>query len=161
MKNSRGKNRGPELSIADPEARKRTAMILEVMGGLSTPSAAAAAAGMSLPRYYALEKKALEGLAAACAPLGRRGRRASPEREVEGLRERVKRLEREASRNLALLRASQRAAGWTAPLAKKKPDKNGGGRKPRRPAARALAVAESLRRAAASPIMPAMSGAAS
>jgi hypothetical protein len=110
-----------------------------------TPTAAAESVGLSLPRYYALEKKALEALAAACMARGRQGRRPSPEREADRLRERVKRLERESSRNLALLRAAQRALGWSAPPAKAEKPGKGGGRKRRRPVARALAVAESLR----------------
>jgi hypothetical protein len=123
--------------------------VLEVMGGLSSPSSAAEAVGMSLPRYYALEKKALEGLVAACSPGGRRGRQASPAREAEQLRERVKGLEREAARNLALLRAAQRAAGLAAPSPKSskgsEKDAPSPRRRRRKPVVRALVVAESLR----------------
>jgi hypothetical protein len=150
MKKNAKRGHGPELSNSDPEARRRAAAVLEVLGGLLTPTAAAESVGLSLPRHYALEKKALEALAAACMARGRKGRRPSPEREADRLRERVKRLERESSRNLALLRAAQRALGWSAPPAKaEKPGKGGGkggGRKRRRPVARALAVAESLRK---------------
>lgn len=146
MKTHRRRNPCPSLSTPGAEARKRAAAVLEVIGGLSSPSAAAEAAGMSLPRYYALEKKALEGLVSACAP-GVRGRQASPVREAEALRERVKGLEREAARNLALLRAAQRAAGLSAPAVKnaKGEDKSSSRRRRRKPVVRALLVAESLR----------------
>ena len=146
----------PVVGNPDPEARKRAAAVLEVMGGLATPVAAAKANGMSLPRYYALEKRALEGLVAACATTRRKGRQVTPAREIERLRAQVARLEREASRNLAMVRATQRAAGFSPPspsamssATSVKAGKAGGtvsvkARK-RRPMARALAVAESLR----------------
>lgn len=154
MKTRRRRNPCPELSTPGPDARKRAAVVLEVMGGLSSPSSAAEAVGISLPRYYALEKKALEGLVAACAPSQHKGRRASPVREVEKLRERVKLLEREAARNLAMLRAAQRAVGLTAPAAKnvKESPKGKSGKRRRKPVVRALVVAESLR--GASPAEP-------
>ena len=147
MKTRRKRNPCPELSTPGPEARMRAAAVLEVMGGLSSPSAAAEAVGVSLPRYYALEKKALEGLVAACAPSRHKGRQVSPAREVEKLRERIKCLEREAARNLAMLRAAQRAVGLTAPAAKngKEAAKGKGGKRRRKPVVRAFVVAESLR----------------
>lgn len=143
----------PTINHPDAEARARAAAVLEVMGGLSTPAAAAKAAGMSLPRYYALEKRALEGLVSACAAPGRKGRQVTPAREIERLREQVSRLERESSRNLAMARAAQRAAGFALPASAKagsgdKAGASGGsGRKSRkrRPTARALAVAKVLR----------------
>jgi len=150
MKTRRKRNPCPDLSAPDPEARKRAAAVLEVMGGLSSPSAAAEAVGVSLPRYYALEKKALEGLVAACAPSRQKGRQASPAREMEKLRERVKFLERESARNLAMLRAAQRAMGLTTPVSKndKESAKGKSGKRRRKPVVRALVVAESLRGAA-------------
>jgi transposase len=142
----KGKSKAPEVSNPDPEARRRAAAVLEVLGGLSTPLSAAEASGISLARYYSLEKRALEGLVAACATPSRRGRRQAPERELDALRERAKRLEREASRNLAMLRAAQKAAGWSLSSAKadkKSSVKNRKGR--RKPVARALTAAEVLR----------------
>lgn len=160
MKPNRNGGSGPALSSPCPEARKRAAAILEVMGGLSSPSSAAEAVGMSLPRYYALEKKALEGLVAACAPGPRQGRRASPAREAEQLRERVRTLERESSRNLALLRAAQRAAGLSFPSSRKggkDVDKASVRKRRRKPVVRALVVAESLRDAPSGEPPPASS----
>lgn len=50
---------GPEVRGASPEARKLAAAILEVLGGTLTPADAAAAMGVSPPRYYLLESRAL------------------------------------------------------------------------------------------------------
>src|SRR6516164_6368790 len=56
------------------EAKRLAAAVLEVLAGTRGPSEAAAALSISLPRYYQLEGRALEGLLAACEP--RRGGRA-------------------------------------------------------------------------------------
>src|SRR5947209_17562740 len=50
------------------EARQRAAAILEVLAGARSPTEAAQALGVSLPRYYLLEARALGGLLAACEP---------------------------------------------------------------------------------------------
>src|SRR5262245_22521934 len=73
------------------EARLMAAVILEVLAGVRTPTDAAAALGVSLPRYYALEVRALEGLLRACERRPR-GRRLTAEREVGKLRREVERL---------------------------------------------------------------------
>ena len=147
MEGKRKKRSTPTPVVANPdlEARRRAALVLEVMGGLQTPSEAAKAGGMSLPRYYALEKRALEGLAAACAAPKRRGRQRSPAKEMDRLREQVKRLEREASRNLAMARAAQRAAGIGPPPPSKAGRDDVKKRRKRRPSARALLAARALR----------------
>src|SRR5260221_13686581 len=49
-------------------ARKQAAAILEVLAGARTTGQAAEALGVSLPRYYQLEQRALEGLLSACEP---------------------------------------------------------------------------------------------
>jgi len=143
----RKKRQTPALVIANPdlEARRRAAAVLEVMGGLSTPSEAAKASGMSLPRYYALEKRALEGLVSACTAPRRKGRQKSPAKEMDRLREQVKRLEREASRNLAMARAAQRTAGVAPPPSSRAAPGDGKKRRKRRPSARALLAAQALR----------------
>ena len=153
METKRRKRQTPSPVIVNPdlEARRRAAAVLEVMGGLRTPSEAASAGGMSLPRYYALEKRAIEGLVAACAATKRRGRQRSPAKEMDRLREQVKRLERESSRNLAMARAAQRAAGIAPPPASKASANDGKKRRKRRPSTRALLVAEALRSESAAP----------
>ena len=53
--------------------RRLAAVILDVLAGSRTPPQAAEALGVSLPRYYQLEARALGGLVAACEsrPRGR------------------------------------------------------------------------------------------
>ena len=50
------------------EAQRVAAAILEVLAGVRTPTEAAAAVGLSVPRYYLWEQRALEGLVRACEP---------------------------------------------------------------------------------------------
>jgi hypothetical protein len=45
--------------------KRQAAAILEVLAGARTPTEAATALAVSLPRYYQLESRALEGLVAA------------------------------------------------------------------------------------------------
>jgi hypothetical protein len=137
------------------------AVILQVLGGALTPEQAAGVLEVSVPRYYALERKGLEGMAAACEPRGP-GRQPSPEREVERLRREKERLERECARHQALARSAQRALGLTTKAAPEKPPRDASGKKrcKRRPSARALKVARSLQqRLAASPAASSESGA--
>lgn len=124
------------------EARQLAAAILEVLAGVRTPADAAAAVGVSLPRYYALEVRALEGLLRACERRPR-GPRRSPERELGKLRREMGRLEREAARAQALLRVAQRAVGLRAPEVKPKAEP--GRKRRKRPTARALRAVEILR----------------
>lgn len=131
------------------EARRLAAVILEVLAGERTPTEAAEAVGVSVPRYYALEGQALEGLLKACEPRPR-GPRRSPEREIVQLQAEIERLEREGARSVALLRATRRTVGLPpaerAP--QKKPACGGKGekkRRKRRPTARALRAAKLLR----------------
>jgi hypothetical protein len=127
------------------EARQVAAAILEVLAGVRTPTDAAGALGVSLPRYYALEVRALEGLLQACERRPR-GPRRSPDREIRTLRREVERLGREAARAQALLRAAQRAVGLRSlDASKAKADPSGKKTRKRRPTARALRAAGLLR----------------
>jgi hypothetical protein len=98
-----------------------------------------------------VEKRALEGLVAACAAPQRKGRQRTPEKEMDRLRGQIKRLEREASANLALARAARLTGGLAVPTPATKgreaaKTKEGGKkRRKRRPATRALLVAAALR----------------
>jgi hypothetical protein len=122
-------------------ARKHAAAILEVLAGARTTGQAAEALGVSLPRYYQLEQRALEGLLSACEPrpMGRVRSEASVSAK---LRKENERLQRELSRQQTLVRLTQRSMGLpaAAPAAKM-----AGKKRRRRPAARALAVAARLR----------------
>ena len=122
------------------EARRQAAAILEVLAGVRTPTEAAQALAMSLPRYYQVESRALRGLVAACVPRPK-GRQPSAESAMAALKREIERWRREAGRQLALARAAQRAIGLAPPAPVKETEK-----KMRRRVARALGVAASLRR---------------
>lgn len=129
------------------EAGRRLAVaILEVLAGGRTPTQAAESLKVSLPRYYALEERALRGLVEACAPRPK-GRQVTPERELEKLQRELGRLEREKGRAQALLRAAQRTVGLGPPIAKPAPA--GSKRRRRRPVVRALRAAKVLESGAA------------
>jgi hypothetical protein len=134
-----------QVQSQSQEARLVAAAILEVLAGVRTPTDAAGALGISLPRYYALESRALEGLLGACERRSR-GRKRSQERECGKLRREVERLGREAARAQALLRVAQRAVGLRALEASKPKPQSGGKRhRKRRPTARALRAVAILR----------------
>lgn len=132
---------GMDLGKDRGEAAKRlAAAILEVLAGARTPTEAATALGLSVPRYYQVEAQALRGLLAACEPKPR-GRVRSAETEVKTLSQENQRLQRELTRHQTLARAAQRAMGLSPPAAVV----NKAGKKPRkRRVARALSVAERL-----------------
>jgi hypothetical protein len=128
-----GKDRGVE-------AKRLAAAILEVLAGARTPTAAATALGLSVPRYYQVEAQGLRGLLQACEPKPK-GRVRTVETEVKALEKENQRLQRELTRHQALARAAQRAVGLSPPAAVNKT-----GKKPRqRRVARALSVAERLK----------------
>jgi hypothetical protein len=68
--------------------KRQAAAILEVLAGARTPTEAATALAVSLPRYYQLESRALEGLVAACVPKPK-GRVKSSVSEVASLHSRT------------------------------------------------------------------------
>jgi hypothetical protein len=140
----RGRRPGPGKDPgegASAEARKRAAVILEVLAGTRTPTQAAEAIGVSLPRYYLLEVQALHGLLLACEPRSL-GRQQSAESALAALRRECEQLRRDCARQQALVRAAQRTIGLPPP-APTKPEKNGKQRR-RRPMARALRAAARL-----------------
>ncbi len=129
-------------AAAGREARRLAAAVLEVLAGARTPGEAATALGLSLPRYYQLEQRAVRGLVAALEPQPR-GRRPDPGHEAEALRRETVRLRRELGRQQALVRTAQRAIGLPPPTAPTRP----GGKKPRRrKVARALRLAAQLQK---------------
>src|SRR6516225_7366206 len=114
---ARKTRRGMAVPRGGREASKLAACVLEVLAGLRTPAQAAQELGVSLPRYYQLEQRALQGLVAGCAPV-RRGRAVSPEGENARLRRDNERLTRECQRQQALVRLARQAAGLANPVAK-------------------------------------------
>ena len=147
----RARSAYPKLrgSPGDENARKLCALILEVLAGGRTPTEAAGVLGVSVPRYYALETRALGGLLQACERKAK-GRTRTPQGEVVRLQGELKRLEGQCARLQALLRTSQRALGLSAPTAPKlKEAASKGKRRRRRPVVRALRAAKALSSAAA------------
>jgi len=131
------------------EAQRFAAGILEVLAGVRTPTDAAAAMGISVPRYYLWEQRALEGLVAACQPHGG-GKIVSSRCQIQALEKEVARLKQECARQQALVRAAQRTIGLAPPSSPKPVTKVGGkaaGKRAlkRRPAVRALKAVAALR----------------
>lgn len=131
-------------SNADREVRRLAIALLEVLAGVRTPTAAAEALGISVPRYYVLESRALGGFLEALRPRPR-GPRQSAARQIERLEREVARLERECARSQALLRVAARTVGLTAlPKEPRRAPKGAGKRRRRRPTVRALRAARAL-----------------
>ena len=133
--------KGPDISGGSGEARKTAALVLEVLGGVLTPTKAAEVLEVSSTRYYQIELRALKGLLRGCEP-AHKGRSASPEKQVRKLEKRVDRLQNECSRYRALARAAQAAVGLSLSEAE---GPSGNGKRKRRPKARALRAASVLR----------------
>jgi hypothetical protein len=123
------------------DARRVAAAVLEVLAGARTPGEAALALGVSVPRYYQVETRALRGLLEACEPRPR-GRGPSSVKELTDLRQENQRLQRDMMRQQALVRAAQRSVGLPPP-APPPPSKSGKKSRKRR-VARALSVATRL-----------------
>ena len=133
------------------EANRVAAVILEVLAGVRTPTQAAEVLGISLPRFYLWEQRAVEGLVSACEPRSK-GRTVTPQRHVAQLEKQVLQLQQQCVRHQSLVRAAQRTIGLAPPPAapaKAAGKVVGSGRKkgPRRPMVRALKVAIACRQA--------------
>jgi hypothetical protein len=133
---------------ASPEARKIGAAILEVLAGARTTSAAAEALGYTDSRYYQLEARAFQGFLTGCEPV-RPGREKSPRLEIDELKRKNQRLERECARLQALVRVLQRSCALPPAPAPKKSGK----KRPRRPKSRALVAAAILAETPASDLV--------
>jgi len=140
------------------DAQRVAAVILEVLAGMRTPTEAAAVVGLSVPRYYLWEQRALEGLVRACEPRPK-GQVISQRHQIAVLEKEITRLRQDCARQQALVRASQRTIGLAvspSPAAKS-PVKPGGKavakvagattgktKRKRRPVARALKAVAAL-----------------
>ena len=131
---------GPRVEVGSLDARKTAALILEVLGGLRSPTDAAKALGVSAQRYYGLEAQALEGLVQACERRGP-GRQRTIGGHVAALEAKVAQLERECARRQALIRVSQRTLGLAKPA---EVPAAAPGKRRRKPAIRALKAAREL-----------------
>jgi hypothetical protein len=85
-------------------------VILEVLAGVQTPTSAALALGIRLPRYYFLEQRALGGLVSACEPRPK-GRTVGSDRQISRLERELTVCRRELARQQALTRAAQHVLG--------------------------------------------------
>jgi hypothetical protein len=139
---------GPTLKAGGPDARRRAATVLEVLAGVVTPGEAAKALGVGLPRYYMIERQALEHLVAGCAPQPK-GKTRSVEKEVDLLKRQVKHLEQDCARYQAIARTAQRTLGL---FPREKEAKDKAGRKARRPSVRAMKIAATLKKEAAADV---------
>jgi hypothetical protein len=132
------------------EAQCMATGILEVLAGIRTPTEAAAALGISVPRYYLLEQRALAGLISACEkrPIGRG---CSPQRRIAALEKENVKLRQDCTRQQALVRVAQRTIGLPAPPTKPVVKAGGKGnekfKRKRRPMVRALKAVAALREA--------------
>ena len=109
MKQRNAKPMGANALTGSSEAKRMAAIILEVLAGLRRTEDAAEALKVSLPRYYILETRALQGLIAALEPRTK-GRQRRPGAEISGLTKERDQLQREVRRSQALLRAAQASA---------------------------------------------------
>src|SRR5262245_61805846 len=97
------KNRKPLAINGGREAKRIAPGILEGLAGARTPTQAAQAVSVSLPRYYLLETRAIIGLMNACEPRGK-GRQRGPYNEAAALKKDNDRLRQELSRQQSLVR---------------------------------------------------------
>jgi hypothetical protein len=130
---------------ASASARRLATAVLEVLAGVATPTEAARSAGVSLPRYYALEARGLQAMVTGLEPKPR-GRQRSVQGELAAQARENQRLAREVGRLQALVRAAHRASG----LAEHKEVKRVPGRRRRRATARAVKAVAVLRQAGVS-----------
>jgi hypothetical protein len=128
------------------EAQRLAAVILEVLAGGRTPNEAAAALGISPPRYYLFEQRALAGLVTACEPRPV-GQTISLKHRMAVMEKELARARQECARQQALVRAAQRTIGLATPPTAKPATRTGGKRmsRKRRPAVRALKAAAAIR----------------
>lgn len=142
----RPRNSVPLAAENSKEAKRLVAAILEVLAGARTPQQATEALGMSLPRYYQVEARALQAMLKSCEAKPK-GRQPDPRREVAQLQRDNERLQRELNRQLSLTRMAQRSFGLPppAPVARKA---NGKKSRKRKRTTRALTLAARLQQEA-------------
>jgi hypothetical protein len=131
------------------DAQRMAAIILEVLAGIGSPQEAAQMLSVSLPRYYQLEARALEGLVGALGPRPK-GKQPSLENRIKILEKELEIVRRQCARQAALVRVTQRTLGTTLALkSNPKTECDAKGRKKRRPMVRAMKAAKVLKSLAA------------
>lgn len=96
------------------ESRLAAAAVLDVLGGGRSAPQAAETLGISLPRYYALEARAIEGLMKACEPRPR-GRVVSVEKQIAVIKRELAKVSRDRDRLLTLVRVAHRTVALAEP----------------------------------------------
>lgn len=142
--------KGPSTLKGSPEAKTVANVLLEVLAGFRKPADAATALKMSLPRYYALETRALQGLLTALEPRSP-GKKVRPETQLARLEQEKKRLGSELARAQALLRMAQRTFGLPVSPDPKKKTGSGPGSRKRRPEVRMKRFLAALKKPEAPP----------
>jgi hypothetical protein len=99
---------------ASPVARKHACVLLEVLSGLKGPGEAAEELAISLPRYYVLEARALEGFVKALEPRERGPGPASAETRLAQAKRESEELRKELTRAQSMLRMARKAAGLSS-----------------------------------------------
>jgi hypothetical protein len=128
---------------ASRDAQRLAAAILEVLAGARTPSQAAEALGMSLPRYFQLETRAMHAVLASCEPRPR-GPGRNPDKELAALQRQHERVQRELTRQQTLVRMAQRTIGLAPPKSAPVSSAGAKSKKRPRPVVRALRAAAQL-----------------
>lgn len=100
MKTAKAKGGGPQVS---PEAKRRAAVLYEVLAGVRAPQQAAEVLGLSLAGFYQMEERATLQVQLGCE-VRPRGRQATGESKAAALVKEVERLRQEVVRYQALLR---------------------------------------------------------
>ena len=124
-----------------PGARRKAMVILEVLGGMRTPTAAAEELGIPAPRYYQWEERAVAGMVSALEPR-KRGPKRDPHKEIDDLRDELEASRKECARYEALLRSAERTIG----LSREAPKSGRSKKRTRRPSVRALTAIEKIAR---------------
>jgi hypothetical protein len=104
------RNKGAVIE-ASADAKRYAQAVLEVLAGIRGPSDAAEALSTSLPNYYKLETKALEGLVSALEPRERGRKGLSDEDRIRTIEKERDALRREVERMRSLVRLAQRTVG--------------------------------------------------
>jgi hypothetical protein len=130
--------------LGDTQAHRVAIVVLEVLAGGCTPAEAAQRLHVSLPRYYQLETRAVEGLVRGCQPLPM-GKQPALATQLAALEKQVQRLQQECARQQALVRTTQRSLAVALPPKPVQPVAKPKSKKAkRRPTVRALKAAASL-----------------
>lgn len=148
---SSGKPRKPKAAHGvrpgSAQANRIAIAVLEVLAGERTPTDAAQTLGVTVPRYYQLETRAVNGLVAACEPRPK-GKQPSPATQITALERQLAAAHRETARQQSLVRAAHRSLGIkAAPIARKTEDKKKPpGKRRRKPNVRAMRAVKTLRK---------------